>query len=135
MRDKTAGELCQILGVTNIRRSDDKSATYSPKCDQSEVRDTYDHPHGHRTSNMLDRVMRRMNRYLDQGLHLHGSKEASERHVRAWALVNNFRPWSPASKRANKGYACPAERLNRHRYQEDWLGNLLVSASMAGYRR
>ena len=51
------------------------------------------------------------------------------------ALVNNFRPWSPASKRANKGYACPAERLNRHRYQEDWLGNLLVSASMAGYRR
>jgi hypothetical protein len=41
----------------------------------------YDHPHGHRTSNMLDRVMRWMNRYFDQGLHLHGSKEASERHV------------------------------------------------------
>ncbi len=57
----------------------------------------YDHPHGHRTSNMLDRVMRWMNRYLDQGLHRHGSREASERHVRAWALVNNFRPWSPAT--------------------------------------
>lgn len=95
----------------------------------------YDHPQGHRTSNMLDRVMRWMNRYFDQGLHLHGSQAASERHVRAWALVHNFRPWSPASQRANQGYRCPAERLNRCRYQEDWLRNLLVSASMAGYRR
>ena len=30
--------LCQIPGVTNIRRSDDKSATFGPKCDQSEVK-------------------------------------------------------------------------------------------------
>ncbi len=95
----------------------------------------YDHPQGHRTSNMLDRVMRWMNRYFDQGLHLHGSITASERHVRAWALLHNFRPWSPASQRANRGYGCPAERLNRQRYEEDWLRNLLVSASMAGYRR
>ena len=39
MQGKTAGQRCQILGGTNIRRSDDKSATFSPKCDQSEVRD------------------------------------------------------------------------------------------------
>ena len=25
--------------------------------------------------------------------HLHGSKEACERHVRAWALLFNYRPW------------------------------------------
>jgi hypothetical protein len=95
----------------------------------------YAHPGGHRTSNMLDRVMRAMNRYYEDGQHLHGSEKACERHSRAWALLYNFRPWHPAVGRANKGYCCPAERLNRHRYQEDWLQNLLISASMAGYRR
>jgi hypothetical protein len=95
----------------------------------------YAHPGGHRTSNMLDRVMRSMNRYFDRGQHLHGSAAACGRHVRAWALLFNFRPWHPASARANGGWRCPAERLNRHRYHEDWLQNLLASSSLAGYRR
>ncbi|MGZ3414732.1 MAG: hypothetical protein ACXWNX_14115 [Isosphaeraceae bacterium] len=47
----------------------------------------YRHPEGHRTSNMLDRQMRGMNRYFDQGLHLHGSREACRLHCRAWALL------------------------------------------------
>jgi hypothetical protein len=97
--------------------------------------EAYAHPGGHRTSNMLDRVMRPMNRYFDDGQHLHGSEEACERHVRAWALLYNFRPWHPAVARANGGWRCPAERLNRHRYHDDWLHNLLVSASLGGYRR
>jgi hypothetical protein len=95
----------------------------------------YHHPGGHRTSNMLDRVMRSMNRYLEDGQHLHGSKEACGLHVRAWALLHNFRPWNPATARVHQGWRCPAERLNEHRYHEDWLQNLLVSASLGGYRR
>lgn len=95
----------------------------------------YSHPGGHRTSNMLDRVMKQMQRYFDQGQHLHGSHKASERHSRAWALLHNFRPWHPATQRANDGWTSPAERLNEHCYHEEWLQNLLVSASMAGYRR
>jgi hypothetical protein len=95
----------------------------------------YDHPGGHRTSNMLDRVMRAMNRYFDGGLHLHGTPKACERHCRAWALLHNFRPWHPAVQRANGGRASPAERLNQHRYHDNWLQNLLVSASLAGFRR
>jgi hypothetical protein len=95
----------------------------------------YAHPGGHRTSNMLDRVMRSMNRYFDSGQHLHGSAAACERHVRAWALLHNFRPWHKATARANGGWRSPAERLNRHRYRDNWLENLLVSASLAGYRR
>jgi hypothetical protein len=94
----------------------------------------YHHPGGHRTSNMLDRVMRSMNRYFDDGQHLHGGEQAGERHVRAWALLHNFRPWGPATRRANQGWCSPAERLNQHRYHEGWLHNLLVSASLAGYR-
>ena len=95
----------------------------------------YGHPGSHRTSNMLDRVMRSMNRYFEDSQHLHGSYEACDRHCRAWSLLYNFRPWHPATARANDGYESPAERLNKHRYHDNWLDNLLVSASLAGYRR
>ena len=100
-----------------------------------EYAEAYAHPGGHRTSNMLDRLMRPMNRYFDSGQHLHGSAEACGLHVRAWALLHNYRPWHPAVARANGGWRCPAERLNRHRYHGDWLQNLLASASLGGYRR
>ena len=95
----------------------------------------YEHPGAHRTSNMLDRVMRAMNRYFDSGQHLHGSEAAGRRHVRAWALLHNFRPWHPAVARATGGHGSPAARLNRHRYHDAWLQNLLISASLAGFRR
>jgi hypothetical protein len=95
----------------------------------------YSHPGGHRTSNMLDRLMRSMSRYFEDAQHLHGSAEACALHCRAWALLYNFRPWHPAVARDNAGWRSPAERLNRHRYHDDWLQNLLVSASLGGYRR
>lgn len=88
----------------------------------------------HRTSNMLDRVMRGMNRYLDSGQHFHGSKKANGRRMRGWALLYNFSPWHPAEAKANGGWRSPAERLNQHRYHDNWLENLLISASLAGYR-
>jgi hypothetical protein len=94
----------------------------------------YRHPGGHRTSNMLDRLMRGMNGYFDRGQHLHGSPTACRLHCRAWALLWNFAPWHPATARKNHGWRCPAERLNRHRYHECWLQNLLISASLGGYR-
>ncbi len=93
----------------------------------------YQKPGCHRTSNMLDRLMRAMNRYFFDGQHLHGSFGASRLHGRAWALLWNFAPWSPASTRANQGWQCPAARLNRHQYHDNWLQNLLISASLDGY--
>jgi hypothetical protein len=100
-----------------------------------EYAEAYAHAGGHRTSNMLDRVMRSMNRYFEDCQHLHGSEAACERHCRAWALLHNFRPWNPQTARANQGWQSPAERLNRHCYHDAWLHNLLVSASLGGYRR
>lgn len=100
-----------------------------------EYGEAYAHPGGHRTSNALDRVMRAMSRYNESGQHLHGGEEAGKLHVRAWALLYNFRPWHPATARRNGGWRCPAERLNEHRYHEDWLQNLLAHASLNGYRR
>jgi len=100
-----------------------------------EYAQAYAHPGGHRTSNMLDRVMRCMNRYFEDCQHLHGSAEAGGLHVRAWALLHNFRPWGPEAVCDNSGWRCPAERLNQHYYHDDWLQNLFVSASLGGYRR
>ncbi len=94
----------------------------------------YEQEGSHRTSNMLDRVMRKMNQYFDGCQHLHGSKQAAEKHCRAWALLHNFAPWSPAAVKANDGWLCPAQRLNQHRYHSNWLHNLLVSSSLAGFR-
>jgi hypothetical protein len=99
-----------------------------------EYAEAYSYPGGHRTSNMLDRAMRRMNRYFDRGQHLHGSLAACRLHCRAWAILANYVPWHPAVARANEGWRCPAERFNRHRYHDDWLQNLLISASLGGYR-
>lgn len=59
----------------------------------------------------------------------------TERHARGWALLWNFAPWSPATAKANDDWRSPAERLNRHRYHDDWLQNLLISASLGGFRR
>jgi hypothetical protein len=95
----------------------------------------YGHEGGHRTSNMLDRLMRPMSRYFEDCQHLHGSEQACELHCRAWALLHNFKPWHKATERANGGWRSPAERLNRYRYHGAWLQNLLVSASLGGYRR
>ena len=94
----------------------------------------YGHPEGHRTSNMLDRVMRAMNRYFFDGQHLHGSLAASRLHSRGWALLWNFAPWHPAVARKHDGWRSPAEQLNQHRYHDCWLQNLLISASLGGYR-
>src|SRR5262249_7091028 len=70
----------------------------------------YQHPGGHRTSTMLDRVMRSMSRYFEDAQHLHGSAQACAVHCRAWALLYNFRPGHPAAARANGGWRRPAER-------------------------
>ena len=93
----------------------------------------YQYPAGHRTSNMVDRLTRGMNRYLVDGQRLHGSLQASAAHCRGWALLWNFAPWTPTTTKRNDGWTSPAERLNQHRYHECWLENLLVSASLGGW--
>jgi hypothetical protein len=92
------------------------------------------HPDGHRASDMRDRLMWGMNRPFEDGRHLHGPREARRWHCRAWALLWNFTPWHPATTRRDDDRRCPAERLNRHRYHDCWLQNLLTSASPGGYR-
>jgi hypothetical protein len=93
---------------------------------------SYDHGYAHRTSNMVDRLMKFLDRACFNAQYFHGTFEAAESRVRALALLWNFCPSSPSTVRKYQGKACPAERLNGKRYAENWLENLLVSGSMNG---
>jgi len=93
---------------------------------------SYDHPEAHRTSNMVDRLMKFLDRAFFNAQYFHGMPDSAESRVRALALLWNFCPSSPQTVRKYAGQACPAERLNGKRYAENWLENLLVSGSMNG---
>ena len=94
----------------------------------------YDHPNAHRTSNMVDRLMQRMDRHLFSTQYFHGSMTAAELSIRGWTLIQNFAPYNPQTIKKLNGSRSPAERLNQSRYHDNWLHNLLISASLGGYR-
>ena len=95
----------------------------------------YDHPGCYRTSNLVDRLLRRLDYHLYCTQHLHGTPAAAEQGLRGWALIHNFAPSCPEVVRESPGLRSPAERLNGKRYHAEWLQNLLISASLGGYRR
>ena len=91
----------------------------------------YDHPHCQRTSNMLDRLMQKMDRYLFMMRYFHGHRHSAELAIRAWALAQNFLPYCSRSQQ-REFFISPARKLNASFYRENWLENLLVSASLGG---
>ena len=93
----------------------------------------YDHPLAHRTSNMLDRHMNSMARWLDSTRFFHGHWTSSERSIRAWALLHDFGPYCPRSKISHT-YRSPFHKLNGVVYHPNWLHNLLIATSMSGIK-
>ena len=100
----------------------------------SEFVKAFDYPSAYRTSNMIDRHMDPLDRYLYSAKYFHGHLTTAEYGVRAWALLHNFHPYCPRSRVAST-YQSPAHKLNGFVYHDNWLQNLLVSASMGGYQR
>lgn len=94
----------------------------------------YDFDQAHRTSNLVDRLMKFLDRACFNGQYFHGTLASAELRVRALALLWNFCPSSPQTVKKLGGKRCPAERLNNQRYAHNWLENLLVSGSMNGVR-
>jgi hypothetical protein len=91
----------------------------------------YDFPSAYRTSNMLDRHMEPMARFLYCTRYFHGHLMSAEMSIRAWALAHNFLPYCPRAQ-VTQTYISPVHKLNGFVYHENWLENLLVSASMGG---
>ncbi len=91
----------------------------------------YEHPLAHRTSNMLDRHMNLMDRWLHSSRFFHGHWTSAERSIRAWALLHDFGPYCPRS-RIRQNFSSPVHKLNGFVYHQNWLHNLMISTSMAG---
>lgn len=88
----------------------------------------YQHPNARRTSNMIDRHMEPMDRYLHSMKYFHGHLASAEHAIRAWALLHNFAPYCLRSQ-ASEQWVSPAHKLNGHVYHDNWLHNLLISSS------
>ena len=93
---------------------------------------SYAHDNAHRTSNMVDRLMKFYDRACFDSQYFHGTLASGQQRVRAWAILWNFCPSSPITVKKHGGQLSPAERLNAKRYTDNWLENLLISSSMNG---
>lgn len=94
-----------------------------------------DFPDAYRTSNSLDRLMKFMDRHAIAAQGFHSSLDATTANLRAFALVYNFTPSSPMITAKSPDLHSPAARLNGYVYHTNWLHNLLIAASLAGYRQ
>jgi len=94
---------------------------------------SYSHPGCHRTSNAVDRPMNALYRTLYADRTLHGHLATAESRLRGWALLRNFRPFEPQTRRRT-GHQSASHRLNKMKYHDNWLHNLYISASLGGFR-
>lgn len=93
-----------------------------------------DHPTAHRTSNMLDRLMRAMKKHKINSQMFHSTTKATNDNFRAFALLYNFTPSSPSVWKENPNFTSPVERLNQKKYADNWLENLFISAHRGKFK-
>ena len=93
-----------------------------------------DFPAAYRTSNQLDRIMRAMERHSINSQKFHDAIYSTSMNFRAFALLYNFSPSCPAVTKDFPDLVSPAARLNGFVYHKDWLQNLLIAASLSGFR-
>jgi len=94
---------------------------------------TFEYPLAYRTSNMVDRHMEPMARWLYGTRYFHGHLQSAELQTRAWALLHNFWPYCPRAK-IREEYLSPVHKLNGFVYRDNWLENLLVATSLQGFQ-
>ena len=92
-------------------------------------------PYAHRTSNMIDRLMRAMKRHAFNSQMFHFDVASTTKNFRAFALLYNFTPSCPAVRKRDTILSSPAARLNGFVYHADWLQNLVIAASAANFKR
>jgi hypothetical protein len=94
----------------------------------------YNHPGCRRTSNAVDLPMNRLCRLMYASRGLHGHQASSERRLRGWALLLNFRPFAKRSGQVRRHHS-RAHRINGKQYSENWLENLQICGSLMGRHR
>ena len=92
-------------------------------------------PNGHRTTSMVDRVMRPFDKFLANRMYFHGHLSTAQLACTAFALCHNFAPFAPRTRNFNKEHTnCRADNLNGFSFRENWLENLLVATSRNGFQ-
>jgi hypothetical protein len=94
----------------------------------------YAYPGAYRTSNALDRLMNYQDRLLYPMQYFHGSKDSASLYARAMAMVWNFHAYDLRTQHKYGLQASPFERLNGFRYHDNWLENMMVAASIGGWK-
>ena len=91
----------------------------------------YDFPTCLRTSNMIDRLMRGMDKYLFAQQDFHGTLVSAEYGIRSYCLLTNFRPYmyNPIAGYKSHDTRSPFTQLNGFTYHECWLQNMLIATS------
>jgi hypothetical protein len=92
----------------------------------------YDFPQCLRTSNMIDRVMKGMDRYLFAKQYFHGTLVSAEYGIRAYCVLSNFRPstYNPVNGIPHHTETrSPFTELNGFSYHRCWLQNMLIATS------
>lgn len=92
----------------------------------------FNHPNAYRTSNMVDRHMIPLDRWLFAARSFHGHWRSAEHQIRAWVLFHDFLPYCPRSD-ASSRFISPVHQLNGFVYHHNWLHNLLISTSAVGF--
>lgn len=101
-------------------------------CDNADVFIlAFDYPSAYRTSNMIDRHMIPLDRWLAASRYFHGHWVSAELQIRSWVLFHDFMPYCPRAKIREHAIS-PAHQLNGFVYHDNWLHNLLISTSCAG---
>jgi len=91
------------------------------------------HPGSSRTSYQVDRPRNDLDRSLSATRTRHGYLDTAEFRLRGWAMLMNFRPVDPQTRRRT-GYQSAAHRLNKRTCHDHWLHNLYIAASLGGFR-
>lgn len=94
----------------------------------------FDHPQTYRTSAHLDRTMKIMERHAINSQMFHADLSSTSKNFRALALLYNFAPSCPAVTLKHPELISPAARMNKFVYADCWLQNLLVAASLNGFK-
>jgi hypothetical protein len=94
---------------------------------------TFDYPQAYRTSNMIDRHMIPLDRWLFASRYFHGNWLSAEYQIRSWVLFHDFMPYCPRAK-IRDSFISPVHKLNGFVYHDNWLHNLLISTSCAGLK-
>lgn len=99
-----------------------------------EFKKAYLHPGAYRTSNALERRMDYLDRILYMGHYFHGTYDSASLYARAMALLWNFHPYDRRTQHKYGIGNSPFEQLNDFRYHDNWLENMMIAASIGGWK-